>query len=110
MRLATGILMAWALTIPAIAMAQDSTTPSTDCSVSGGCSSTGSGSQPNTTPDSTLEGGTSGSTSGSGTLDDTSPGTSADPGSSSDSSGSGGLDSGGGSGGAAGPLNNTTPD
>lgn len=108
-RIATCILAA-TVAFPTLAIAQDSTnvpstTPNTDCSVSGGCTSTGTGSQPNTTPDSTLEGGSSGSTSGgSGTLDNTSPGTSADPGDS-----SGGGSSGGGNG-AAGPLGNSSSD
>ena len=110
MRFASIILVAGTLGMPSVAIAQDSTnipstTPNTDCSVSGGCTSIGTGSQPNTTPDSTLEGGTSGSTGGSsGTLDNTSPGTSADPGTSS------GGGSSGGSNGAAGPLGNSTSD
>ena len=106
------LILAATVALPTLAAAQESTnvpptpTPSTDCSVSGGCPSTGTGSQPNTTPDSTLEGGSSGSTSGgSGTLDNTSPGSSVDPG---DSSGSGGSNGSGGA--AAGPLGNSTSD
>lgn len=127
MRFASAILLSGMLAVPTLAAAQDSTnlpstTPNTDCSVSGGCTSTGTGSLPNTTPDSTLEGGASGGGSGSngGPLENTSPGSTSNPGDSSGSGGSGGLGSGGsgsdgsgsggsGSGGAAGPLNNTTP-
>src|SRR5262245_25632 len=110
MRVASAVILAGMLFLPTVAVAQDSTnipstTPNTDCSVSGGCTSTGSGSQPNTSPDSTLEGGSSGSTGGgSGTLDNTSPGSSTDPGTSS------GGGSSGGSNGAAGPLGNSSPD
>jgi len=110
MKFASTLVVAALFGMPTLALAQDSTnmpstTPNTNCTVSGGCSSTGTGSQPNTTPDSTLEGGTSGSTSGSsGTLDNTGSGSTVDPG---DSSGGG---SSGGSNGAAGPLGNSSSD
>lgn len=55
MRFASTILLAGMFAMPTLAIAQDSTdlpsaTPNTDYSVGGGCTTTGTGSQPNTTP------------------------------------------------------------